>query len=70
LVELGSDSVESYSQFTGENQQDLFPIRSVSDAYEVGRDFETPGAQLPTSTRGRNVGPETGAVGLEGGRLR
>jgi hypothetical protein len=69
LVEFGSDSVESYPQFTVENQQDLFPIRSVSDAFEVGRDFETPGAQLTTSARRGNVGAETGAVRLERGRL-
>lgn len=50
LVELGSDPVESNPKLTVENKQNLFPIRTVSDTYEVGRDLETPGAQLTTST--------------------
>ena len=44
LVELGSDPVKTNPKLTVENKQSLFPIRTVSDTYEVGRDLETPSA--------------------------
>jgi hypothetical protein len=68
-VELGVHPVEGDPQFAVEDKKDLFPIRSVSDAVEVGGDVETPGAQLIAPSGGGDIGAEPGAVRLECGRF-
>jgi hypothetical protein len=68
-VKLGVYSIEGDLELAVEDQQDLFAIRSVGNAIEVGRDVQTPGAQLTASSGTGHVGAEPGAVRLECGRL-